>query len=318
MSAARTRALALALLLAATFGALELVTRYQLFHLSADFSRFLTYDARAARLTARPAPTLRVALIGNSATERGVDVTLLRDLLHAGGRPVAIDEFFADASGVTTWYWMLEHYFFGAGRAPDLVVINFFQRFLEDGGEPLDLGRLAQFFTSTRDWPEVMRVDLRDVDARAEYLISSVWATFAARERIKERVLRLIPGYVDYASAENAINYARERARGHADGAAPALLALERLVEAARARHVRVCFVAFPTYDARRPGPYPLEPAVLRTIAEAGMDFVDLRVAEGLAPADYEDDIHLKSSGRNRYTALLAAALAPLVGKPPP
>jgi hypothetical protein len=316
----RPRTVAIALLLVACFGALELVTRWKLFPMSADYSRFRTYPERAAQLVSRPG--FRVGLIGNSATERGVDLAQLadalgREALAAGAAPgpvapITIDEFVADASGINTWGWILERYFFSQGRAPDLLVINFFNNFLEDGGEPVEVGRLAQFFTVPRDWPEVMTTDLPDFDTRVEYILSSFWATFAARDRIKERVLRLIPGYKDYATEENAINFKRERRPPAAGRRAPSLKALTRLLEAARAHGARIAFVAFPMYVPGRP-PYELDPEVVARLASYGQPLIDLRRVEALKPEHYEDDIHLNEKGRPLYTAKLAEALRSLV-----
>jgi hypothetical protein len=307
------RTLAIVLFLVACFGACELVTRWKLFPMSADYSRFRTYPDRAARLVLRPG--LRLALIGNSATERGVDLAQLTDALRQGGvasGPVNIDEFVADASGINTWGWILERYFFSQGRAPDLFVINFFNNFLEDGGEPVEVGRLAQFFTVPRDWPEVMATDLPDLDTRVEYVLSSFWATFAARDRIKERVLRLIPGYKDYATEENAINFKHERKVAAGGRRAPSLKALTRLLEAAKAHGARIAFVAFPVYVPGRP-PYELDPAVVAQLASYGQPLIDLRRVAELRPEHYEDDIHLNEKGRPLYTATLAEALRPLV-----
>jgi hypothetical protein len=308
------RKLAIALVLVTCFGAIELVTRWKLFPMSADYSRFRTYPERAQKLVAQPG--YRIALIGNSATERGVDLTHLADALGRSGvapGPVAIDAFFADASGVNTWSWILERYFFSADRKPDLFVINFFNNFLEDGGEPVEVGRLAQFFTVPRDWPEVMAIDLPDLDTRVEYVLSSFWATFAARDRIKERVLRLIPGYKDYATAENAINFKHERKAPAAKGPRiPSLKALTRLLDAAKAHGARIVFVAFPMYVPGRP-PYELSPAVVAALASYGQPLIDLRHVPELRPEHYEDDIHLNEKGRPLYTARLAEALRPLV-----
>ena len=51
--------------------AFELVTRLVLFPASKDIVRFASYDAKAAALTETHA--LRVAIVGNSAAEEGID-----------------------------------------------------------------------------------------------------------------------------------------------------------------------------------------------------------------------------------------------------
>src|SRR5689334_19076273 len=146
------RRLVLAALLLAAL-AVEALTRWVVFPRSKDFRRFATYDAGAETLVR--APGFRVALVGNSATERGVDPQALERRL--GGTSAAL--FVADQSRINTWHFILERYFFQPQRRPDQVVITFYEDDLEDGN-PVEIGRLARFFTTVRDWPSVFRVDL--------------------------------------------------------------------------------------------------------------------------------------------------------------
>ena len=70
--------------------ALEIVTRVVLFPASGDFVRFAGYDATAAALSRSPA--LRVAIVGNSAAEEGIDRTRLEGLLSQSlDRPVRVE-----------------------------------------------------------------------------------------------------------------------------------------------------------------------------------------------------------------------------------
>src|SRR2546425_12762819 len=73
--------LKLALILVALFIVLEVITRTVLFPMSLDFGRFASFGERADKLQSRAG--LRVAFIGNSATEAGVDVDVLKNTLSA-------------------------------------------------------------------------------------------------------------------------------------------------------------------------------------------------------------------------------------------
>ena len=68
------------------------------------------------------------------------------------------DNFSADHSYVNTWYYMLQRYFWHPGNDTDLVVISFVSRSLYDRNE-LEIGQLAWFFTTMRDWPEVLTTE---------------------------------------------------------------------------------------------------------------------------------------------------------------
>ena len=84
---------------------LEVLTRVLFYPASKDFVRFAEYPARAESLVRQTGRS--VALIGNSATEEGVDLaTVTADLERLGLGRVHLDMFVADASEVTTWRYM--------------------------------------------------------------------------------------------------------------------------------------------------------------------------------------------------------------------
>lgn len=306
----------LLLLVLCAFG-LEVFTRTKLFQMSKDFRRFGGYGERAQHLVHEDG--FRIALIGNSATDRGVDLPVfLSTIRETAKKPVQADLFVADQSRINTWQFMLERYFFRPELKPDLIAITFYEDDLQDGNA-VEIGRLAQFFTTVADWPQVFRVDLPDLNQRAEFVLSSFWATFAARERIKERVLELlIPNYKEYTEQANAVNFQHNRRKhGPAAGAAAERpvthAALRRLLDEARQRGFRLCFVAYPTLtDGDRP-PYEVAPQTLALLGDAGTPYFDLRRLPELRPEHYADEVHLNESGKPLYSRRLAQALATLV-----
>jgi hypothetical protein len=297
--------------------ALELFTRVNLFQRSKDFRRYGGYGEAAGRLAAAPSGELSVALIGNSATQYGIDRDLLGRVLAARcARPVRVEVFTADASRINTWHFMLESEFWHPGRRADLFVINFYEDDLADGNR-IEIGRLAQFFTGVRDWPAVFATDLAGFAERAEFVVASFWATYAARARIRERVLGLIPGYKDYLARANAVLYRHEHAAVGALARGPARYrALERLLARARRRTPgsQLVFVAYPTLEAATGRPYALDPAAAGILQRAGAALVDFRRLPRIGPDLYMDDIHLGEAGRELYTQELAAAL-PCAGR---
>jgi hypothetical protein len=303
----RRTGLLVLLVVLAVFGALEVFTRVKLFKMSKDFAKFMTFDERSRTVVATPDS---VAFIGNSATMYGVDAKLVASELEGRcGAPVASDLFTADASRVNTWRYILESSFWHPQRKPSTFVITFYEDDLADGNR-IEIGRVAQFFTSPRDWREIFRVDLHGFGERVEFLVSSYWATYAVRARIRERVLGLIPGYKAYLPAMNEVIYKHEQA---AAAAAPHRArthhALERLLERAREEGSRLVFVAYPTQEAARGNPYALDPTTVEILHDAGVQLLDLRRVDSIPPELYIDDIHLGEEGRERWSRLVAAAL---------
>ena len=297
-----------AAIVVALWVALEIVTRTLLVPTSRDLSRFVRYPADARALIA--APGARLALVGNSTTQAGIDPDALEGLLAPRWHtPVAARMFAADGAGIDVIHWMVEHEFGRQNLLPDLLVVTFYGNGLEDG-ERVEVGRLAQFFADRHDWPELCRFDLPTLAERADLVVSSAWMTFAVRDRIKERVLDLIPGYKDTMSEVNAANFRHDQLLDYPPR--PAVTthrALRRFVERQRARGLDVLFVAYPSKppDGAEVA-YEISDEARRVIADAGMRLVDLRRI-GLSSADYRDRIHVNDAGRVRFTQQLGDAL---------
>lgn len=286
----------------AVLGALELTTRLWLVPASRDLSRFAAYPAQARAFLERPG--IKVALVGNSATQEGVDPQLLaRALTAAVGQPIEVGMFVADSAKMSTDYWIIERELYRQRRRPDLIVVTYFERGLEDG-EPVDVGRLARSFTDLGDWRALFAYDLPDLESRADWLVSSFSAAFAARNRIEERVLDGLPGWKEARQRLNRDNLAHESRRAAPDR----YLGLERLVERARALGVPLCFVAFPSRSD-----YAIGDAARAIIAAGGMRLIDLRRVPSLEREHYRDWVHLNERGRSVYTAVLGRALTSLV-----
>ena len=301
--------LKLAFILLALFVVLEVITRTVLFPMSLDFGRFASYGERADALQSRAG--LRVAFIGNSATEAGVDVDVLKNTLSAQDVLVpSIELFLADGSGINTWRSMMNQYFWKRGNAPDLVIITFFGPSLDDGRE-FEVGRLAQFFTDLEDWSELFQFDLVTTSQRIEWVLASIWATYAARDRIKDRVLSLfVPNYKEYATALHDEGF-RDASRREAPRASvtKSHRSLRSVLERARELGSRLLFVAYPMRDTQ----YTVHPEALRLIRDFGADYLDMRDRVDLAPTLYRDTYHLTAIGKPIYTKSFAEVLAPML-----
>ena len=287
---------------------LEVFTRTKLMRMSKDMVRFADYPAQATALA--QSSGMRVAFVGNSAVQRGVNPDLVAG--ESGGLPLHHAMFLADSSYITTWHYMLKRYLWTPGKRVDLIVVTFYERNMEDG-HPDDIGRMAQFFTTPDDWGDVLQTDLPEFSHRTEFLISSFWATYAVRDRLKERILGAItPTYKEYTQKINTLAFERN-AKPQIENHTASYRALQRLIDMAKRHGTPLCFVAFPTYEPSRSSSYPLAPEMLRLIRAAKMDFLDFRIVAGLTPKHYADGIHLTPEGAKIYTRALMSQLTPVL-----
>jgi hypothetical protein len=297
----------LVLVLLVVFVGLEIVTRALLLPRSRDFVRFAGYPRRAEELV--HADGLRIAFIGNSAIQRGLDPTqFVAQLPNPTRRPVHVDLFVADGAEVNTWHYLMKRAFWQRDLNPNWFVVTFFGNALEDGNT-IEIGRLALFFTEPADWPDVCALDLPTYSERAEFVLSSGWATFAARDRIRKRVLaEVVPDYKDFVEDLHAL-----RAHAVPPTSERTCRVLERFLAAAREHGNRICFVAFPTRPSGVQPVYEINPKVPRLIHAAGMALLDLRSVPGLAAEHYEDDYHLTPAGAAIYTRHFTQAISPII-----
>jgi hypothetical protein len=308
-STSRARAARIALLLVAALALVEWGTREQLVPGSSDQNRYYSFPGRAQSLVAAPAP--RIALIGNSVTDRVALELLTSEWQDVTGEAVAVDKFVAYYSNLTTWYWMANEFFWKENLEPDLIVVTYYDEVGLADAPLMEVGTLAQFFTDPGDRPLLFAHDLKSVELRANYLLSSASLAFATTDRIRDRALNFIPGYRPFATTTNEFNFRHEQDRRRSmDKPAPTFDTLRRFVARARQKGVRVCFVAFRS----RPGEsgaatYGIHPEVLEVIADAGMVHLDLREMDELSADMYQDKVHLNARGQPLYTRRLAREL---------
>ena len=294
-------ALAVALL------AVEAVTRLKLIKMSKEFQQFHSYTPRAAALA--QSPGVRIPIIGSSVVHEDVDPALFAARLGSlHDIKVHAVNFTADHSYVDTWYYMLQRYFWRAGNDTDLVVISFVGRGLYDKNE-IEIGRLARFFTTIEDWPEVLGTDLTTTSERVEFLLSTFWASYAARDRMQELVFgRLFPNYKTYAYQQQSLLLAHQLASPRHVRKARSLVALERLLVTAERHATRLCFVAFPTMRADWNEQSYNE--ARRLIEEHGMAYIDLRVT-ALDTAGFDDDpVHGRDRERTKKSWVVSEGFA--------
>lgn len=294
------------------FLGLELVVRFALVPASKDFSRFGSYRGRAVELLEHTGT--RIGFLGNSTTQYGVDADIMQaKLAESGLKDVHADAFPSDASKINTWYYVASSCLMGGDKSPDLMVVNFYGNNLIDGNR-IEIGRLAQFFTTVRDWPEVMKYDLPRLSDRVEFVLSSGCMTVAARERIKQRIFKAcVPNYEEYTQNLNRLSRDLDPVPMPEVEGPIAHVTLQRLIERAKSRGIHLVFIAFPIRDCVTGRPYELRPETNAVIQQAGMDLVDARFGSGLKESDFIDELHLNDEGRAIYSRKLAEILKPIL-----
>jgi hypothetical protein len=309
----RTWILGVALTLLLCFVGIECFTRLVLIPRSADLNRLsIQYPSRAQQLMEKDG--LKIAFIGNSALDAGVDATIVQETLKkAGIGPVNVQLFPVDATGILDWHFIINHYFWSNGRKPDLIIIPFFSQNLLDGKLP-QMGRLSHYFTTTADWNELFTHDITSTSQRVEFVLSKDWLSFGMRERIQHRIMAaLVPGY--QAFTQNTRTALRERGveQTSEKRPSPSCHRLERFLRHAREEGTPVWFVAFPGRD----GVYELNSNTVEAIRREQMELLDMRTVVCIHRDMYEDWIHMTEIGKKAFSPELAKQVAALIRKHP-
>lgn len=249
----------------------------------------------------------KVLFISNSMLRYGVDPSIFEKEMEAHRLgPLSVGRVFPDATALPDWYYAFKHYFVDTNRLPDVLIVCFAAKDLQDDLPPVP-ARLAHNYTSASDIPELFSHDLLDFDHRADFLLADVSSAYANRMRVRTRVLDdLIPNYRESAQVMNRTQKSMKKsADGDASSSAPSYQRLERLISLARNHNVRVIFVAMPLREE-----YTLDPQVQRIVEAEGMSFFDFRAVDGINQVSFVDEMHMTPGGASVYSEFLARQLA--------
>jgi hypothetical protein len=252
----------------------------------------------------------RVLFISNSMIRYGVDPGIFEREMEARRLgPLSVGRVFPDATALPDWYYAFKHYFVDTNRLPDVLIVCFAAKDLQDDVPPVP-ARLAHNYTSASDIPELFSHDLPDFDHRADFLLADVSSAYANRMRVRTRVLDdLIPNYRESAQVMNRTQKAMKKNAGVDEAAhssaAPSYQRLQRLMSLARSHNVRVIFVAMPLREE-----YALDPQIQRIVEADGMSFFDFRAVDGINQVSFVDEMHLTPGGASVYSEFLARQLA--------
>lgn len=251
----------------------------------------------------------KVLFISNSMLRYGVDPGIFeREMKAHRLGPLSVGRVFPDATALPDWYYAFKHYFVDANRLPDVLIVCFAAKDLQDDLPPVP-ARLAHNYTSASDIPELFSQDLLDFDHRADFILAELSSAYANRMRVRTRVLDdLIPNYRESAQVMNRTQNSIKQSAGEGGddaSSAPSYQRLGRLISLAREHNVRVIFIAMPLREE-----YTLDPQIQRIVESQHMSFFDFRAVDGINQVSFVDEMHMTPGGASVYSEFLARQLA--------
>jgi hypothetical protein len=275
----------------------------RLLHGTANDQHLREIPEIASRL--RQANGVRILFLGNSLTRTNLNLrTFVEEVTAEHPARIQAESVYPDDSKVAEWYYTFKHYFVDTGSRPEILVVSFAARQLEDTGA-LDPARFATAFGGYENKDELFRDEITGFGDRVEFYLASVSAAFAHRERVKDRLLAaVIPHYKQTALR---VNRALRDAKP-ASGGKPSYRRLGKLIALASKDRIRVILVSMP-----QPIPYPVNEGLLAFARERGVDYHDGRFVEGLTGSHFVDGYHLGAEGAKVFSRALAGRMSGLV-----
>jgi hypothetical protein len=211
---------------------------------------------------------------------------------------------YPDDTTILDWYYLFRHDF-GAGNAPDYVVLSYALQQLADGSA-IHSDRIAGYFGGWSNAAEILTRDLTSLNERVDYVLSSAFRLWSERERVRSRVLGVAtPDYLETARRLNDT----VRATSASGANAPVTYSrLRRFLALCAERGTRVVVVAMP-----QPNSYALDPGLEAVLAQGKAQLLDMRSGEGLSADDYADGYHLSPRGAERYSEVLGRRLGEVI-----
>ena len=280
--------------------------------LSKDLETIRTFPAIAASLDSPQAEgRLRVLFLGNSLLREGVNTEIVAEEISRNSDQSAfVTKAPADGTGLVEWYYGFKNCFANSGHVPDVLVLGF----EGDGGGHLsdarntDPAALGHLFCELSDVPEVMQHELSDFGDRIDFLLGSVSAAYANRERVQRRLLdAVIPNYRDTSNRMNDVMNERQSFE-RATLPKPTYERLKRLIEVADSHNVQVVFVALPVPDE-----YVVDHGLLEVASKCEIPMIDARHIDGVQDEMFPDGLHMNSIAAARFSQVVGKQLAPSI-----
>jgi len=280
------------------FSAVEFGLRAMEDKLSLDLTHINAIPSIVEDLDRQPAP--HIVFLGNSLTRVSVQTKVITEVWPAAPSMTRIHP---DATTLLDWHYIYQRYLGKAQHHPNLIVVSFVGSQLDDN-QALHIDRLGAHFAGFQFAREAFEHDVRETGDRVEFLLAGAFCTMANRERVKDRVLASIPGYMELAKAVNRSIRAKTDKPVIQSGAR-SYTRLLRFLAAARARGDKVLFVAIPL-----PTSYRIAEELRAAIREGGANLIDMQSVEPLTGSDFPDGYHMSDEAAPRFSRSLGRAMA--------
>ncbi|HEY1084089.1 MAG TPA: hypothetical protein VGE29_17630 [Prosthecobacter sp.] len=287
-------------------GGLEVGARLFEVHLSKDVKHIRSLPDVAAELKAAADSRLKVLIVGNSLSREGLDAEMLKQGLAARtGREVELAAMYPDGSNISQWYYGYRRYFDQTGAKPHLVIIGTSRPHLLDA--PAEPDRLAAFYTSLQDMPQLLSEQSGDVEAISKAVLARGSMLFAHRGRVQPLVFyNLVPGYTETTQTlavrreAGTPEQGGEAASVEKQAPAESVRCLSDLLGTFQKEGVKAMLVAIPM-----PQPYALPESVLTEANKAAVPVLSGGAAMHLEPRYFPDGYHLNAAGAAMFTRRL-------------
>jgi hypothetical protein len=279
----------------------EVGTRVLLRSLSRDVQHLTELSRLVENMRGTSSP--RLVFLGNSTTRAAVNLHVIEQYLNEHhAKDVALLKINPDDSTLPDWYYLMRDLLNRKQFAPDVVVVSGLLQHLDDYAL-VHSDRIADSYGGLKNTSEIFQHEIRGMEERLTYIASSISQFYANRERFRHRILDLIiPNYNDSA---NRINRQLRAKEGKA--LTRSYSRLIRFLDLCKSNGILPVIVALPVAL-----PYPVDPAIKRTVEHSGGVFLDLTRVQGLSSAHFPDLLHMNEQGSKLFSSALASSLVSL------
>lgn len=297
-------------------GALELQKRWHVAHAGGEPALLRDFPRMADDLAQQGGQS--VILLGNSLTQNGYDMPLLKQELDSAGHgDLHVAKVAVTGSSPIEWYHNYDRNFAARGKSPTAIVVNMSPSGIFD---TLPAGYRVGWLANETTWsdvPEVLFKDLQNVEVGGQYLQARVSMLYASRWDTRVGILhQFVPNLMA------GMNWVNAGQRGAAPTGAASVKSppkpktyslLSRMLELARRNRTRVVLVAMPAREG-----YELEPELLDLIQkDDNVTLLDCRSVPALSADGFEDGWHLNPQGAKVFTRHMAELLPQMLARKP-
>jgi hypothetical protein len=256
--------------------------------------------AHQVRLTGSHVP--KFIFIGNSLTNNAIDLSVIGESIRTSeNSEVHVFKMTPDATALAEWYCIFNNYLDWLDNDNFTVVIGFAWALLSDQ-YPINASKLGGYFCTIADSGKLRMTGLTTHQEYLRFLAGKISHTYANRELIRNRILDwIIPAY---ANTTQGLNQAeRERRNGREQYFTYRLLT--KLVSDIRDSGGKIVLMAMPVIT-----PYEIDAQLLAEVERLNVPLLDYRhVFASDSSSLFEDQIHLNSEGRRRFSKLISGSL---------